>query len=702
MRPRHLLLCAVVLLAACGGGDGGGRTEVTVHGATDFTAPPCDGCRAGVLTGTVAIDGRPLADAAVQVTDAAGRGAQARSDAAGRYRIELGPLGGTLVLEARGEDAGRRVVLHALQGADETRYGRRAIHLTPLTTLVAAEVLGGDPQALVARGEVQPERITERALQAAETRLQALLQPLVDAAGVTGDVDLRSSEFATGSALAQALRVVRVQPAPAGGRITLVGAGGEAVFDALGTPATPLPPPAAAPAALAAWVARIAEVETAVDATLAAWTAQLAGGLPPATTLHAWLAPGFRHAGLDADAYVDTVLRRADAPADGGYSLAGARFSGTRVLALAGDGRALLRVQVTPRAPFEAFEQTAWWAPTGNGWRLAGDGLAAAVRLRHAAVLQAAPLTPAQVQALPGVVCAPASTALGGLRCSRADSGGRLQFGDVGEGAFGMLALFEPDAADTAGDSVLTRAELLGTPSAAIARQLLLEVDARAVDPRVAPIRVRGGPLPASGVVLLPPPLTLAGPAFEHWVTSSDRDTGWPALPWGWCADDADAASCAAAWRSFGPGDRLRFELLDGAGALLATLDAALPAEPPPSAWRIADAPRHFARLQPEAETDAPTAQRVAGYGRDTAATVLRWEAPPGGALELLRSWQRRDVASVELQHRRTPLAGTAGRIDTTFDARAGWRSTWWSARLVRTDADGVRFVHTVSPANPR
>ncbi|HLL19327.1 MAG TPA: hypothetical protein VK439_11135, partial [Rubrivivax sp.] len=395
------------------------------------------------------------------------------------------------------------------------------------------------------------------------------------------------------------------------------------------------------------------------------------------------------------------------------FSLRGARFEQPRVVDLPGATGALVTFAVRPAAPFATAWHTMLMRPSAGGWQLAGDGRAAIVTLRHAAVLLAAPLPPAQLRALPGAHCALAAAALGGEACAIAGGSGglpegTLDLGESGESLFGVLGLFRAASGDTGTrlSAAATHSRLLGAPSAAVRRYLLFEVDSRAVDARVARVRVSGGPLPAGGVVLLPPPLTVNGPAFEDWMLQSDPDSGWPAVPWGWCGAETDAGTCSAQWTALRAGSLLRFELLDEAGALIETIEAALPPEPPQPPALLAEVAQRFARLEAADPTAAPGYAQVLGYGSLTSSTTLSWRPPSGASsVELQRAWQQADPTGsggVETQRSRSLLMpATPAPIVNTFVPRAGWRSTWWSVRLAATDAEGMRHVHALSPANP-
>jgi hypothetical protein len=701
-------------LAACGGGDGGGTTQVIDLTPRPPQGPACAHCTVGVLSGVAAV-GAPLGAAEVRISDAAGRTVTGRTDAQGAYRIALGDLQGSLIVQVDGLDAGQPVQLHALQSAEETAAGARAVHVTPLTELIAAEVLGAPPRALLTLGQADHRRIVERALAQAEARLLAALRPLLDAAGLPATVELRGGEFAAdGQGLDGLLEMLRIEPMGSGWEISVVGSNSLQRFD----PASPQLAPLAATADLSALRQQRQAAQVGIEAALGRLAAQFAGSnLPEAAALQAQLAGGFRHAGLDGPAYVDRVLLRRDAPDEGGFDWLGLRVEALRVLDLRSDGAALARWRAVPRAPFAAQEQRMWFLPDATGWRLAGDGASARVALRHAVLLAPAGLDEADLQALPGLSCSSDATAPDGARCTLPSGAlglpvaGLLDLGARGDGAFGVLGLFRADSGTATARHAAAAAHSLrwGQASQRLQRQLLFEVDAREVDARVARIRITGGALPADGVHLLAPALGVNGPVFEHWPLALDTDTDWAGRPWGWCAPAVSASACQLAWQAMRSGAVLRFELLDAAGQLIDTVERTLPPEPDAAALQGASALPRMARFDSgAADSFAPHYAHVLALGDTRLAARLRWQAPAtdGATLQLRLHWQRADAlgqGGTENRHRRLALsASTNAPLDLVFDARVGWLSTWWSARLDTTRDDGLRYLHVLAPGNPQ
>jgi hypothetical protein len=707
-------LCAAsMMLAGCGGGDGGGSTQVIDLTPRPPQPPACAQCAAGVLSGVAAV-GAPLAAAEVLVVDASGRSVRGSTDAQGRYRIPLGDLQGSLIVQVDGLDAGAPVRLHALQSAEETAGGYRAVHVTPLTELIAAQVMGLPLRPLLARGLADHRRIVARALEQAEARLAATLRPLLDAAGLPAMVDLRGGDFAAaGQGLDQVLDLLRIEPMGPLWQLGVIGSGQMQPFD----PASPQATPLSVPANTSALPQRRQAAQEGIEAALGRLAAQFAGSsLPGAEALQAQLAPGFRHAGLDAATHVQRVLLRRDAPDAGGFDWLGMRVEALRVLDLRADGAALARWRWVPRAPFAAQEQRMWFLPASGGWLPAGDGGAARITLRHALVLAPAGLDEPALQALPGLQCVADAATPGGESCSSRSSAtgaalaGLLDLGARGDGAFGVLGLFRADSGSVAErlSAAAAQTRRWGAASARAQRQLLFEVDAREIDDRVARIRISGGALPADGVHLVPPALTVNGPQFEHWPLAVDDGTDWAGLPWGWCLAGTPAGDCSRAWDAMHGGAVLRIELLDAGGGLLESVELPLPPEPEAQALGSDAAGERMAHFDTgAADSFAPHYAQVLGLGDSRLGARLRWTPAPGpAALTLRLHWQRADTLALggrEERHQRVALdAATPGPLDLRFEPRSGWASTWWSARLDTAPADGLlRYIHVIAPTQP-
>ena len=706
----------MALLTACGGGDSGGRTTVVDAQAGDAQAPACDQCAPGIVTGTAAI-GQALAGAQVSVHDDTGLLASTTTDSSGHFRIDLKGHGQAprkaLLVELVTQVAGEPVVLYNLQSEEEAQAGKRALHLTPLTTLITADVLGASPQSLLARAEIDWRRITRRALRDAHTRVQGVVQPVLDAATMPATIDLRSSAFvADGTGLDTVLDLIQVDAAQGGWTVAWkAGATQTRFFDPASPSASALP---AAPARAAELQLGLQDAHAQISTLLQRLSAQFAQGMPAAGALSPYLSADFLHSGLDATDYTRLVLQRQDAPDDGGYSLVGARWDELLLVQLTDAQHAVVRFRIQARPPLGSRTETMRMVKGTAGWQLQGNGANAAIHLRHAIVLGPATLTTQTVRDLHGAQCvADARALLSGTWCSTPGgtkglpAGGSLAFGDPAEVSFGALAIYR--AGSTVAEQrqvAAAHSRLVAMPSAATQRYLLMEVDAREIAPRVARVRARGGALPSGGIELVAPTPTVNGPAFDHWTLAIDENTGWAGIPWGWCEATVEPTDCKVAWSGMRSGASLTFDLLDIDGAVIATQSVTLPPEPGMQDSRPGNP--GFARFDLAA---TPASQpRLAQLMDDTGQAMLidwPWLKPVGAqALHAELTLQRGDLTAAggtEFIRRRAFLDASAegARLAWALPARSGWGAQWLGARLTATDALGVQRTHFIAPSNP-
>ncbi|WP_348754696.1 hypothetical protein [uncultured Aquincola sp.] len=721
--PRLRGLPAIALLAAmlagCGGGDGRGEDQL---GAPQ-PVQRCATCVAGRLTGTVSL-GQPAAAAWVRVIDAAGAQATGRSDDSGRYDLDVTGLTGPLLVQALVHSGGRPALLHG--AALATEAGRLEVQVTPVTELIVADALGGHPADLLDAGRAELARLGA-SLTDSESRVEALLRPLLDALGVDGGIDLRTASIGPGGPLAQALAWLQVSAVDQGYAVQQ-GADGPSLLLAPGGPAGTAALAAPTPQALADWRAGQAAMP-AVQQRLQQLASSFGSGLPEPAALRAWLTDDFLHAGLDAAAYVDRVLRREDAATQGGYSLRGVAFDQLRLLAVGEGGRRLqVAWRVRTAAAQHSWDERMWLRLGDAGWQLAGNGLGGRVRVRHAAVLGPRAQTGDEVRRLPGVVCAIASVVLSAQtreRCAieggtiGTPAPGWMDLGGPDEAWFGLQALYRSDA-DSAAQRLADYAahsRILGQPSARVSRHLWLDVDAWQSDPRAVQVRVEGPGLPASGVLLYRPPAGSSGASFTLDPRGEDP---WRGVELADCAAVPGSGSCAAGTVLPGTGSGYRFALLEASGQVLHTLEARLPSAAPDTARLLAQTAQRFARWRLQDQPAAqPTLARLLG------ATL---PAGAGDALVLSQTWlppqdPLHQAAWVELTWHRAPLppatgdpsvlrqrvllsadtaAPTVARVwETALPAREGQRTVWLSVALGATDALGNLYLHAVSPSNP-
>ena len=729
-----LLAATVWVITACGGGSSNRAPDSQlVPDGAQLAGAPCSDCQPNVLSG-VAATGGALADAEIRVFDSQGRSAVGRTNAQGRYDIAVPELRGALLVQVTGLAGGLPTQLHSASRSAEV--GTRTVNITPLTELIVAQALGGRPADLLREARVDFLRLDAVSLQQAESAVEAVVRPVLNAVGVPAPVDLRVTSFRPDrTGLDRVLDMLVLAMSPDGYRLRHIAT---ASADAIplqpgaigGAPPLPNLPGAVAQAGVLA----LAEVES----RLTDFTLLFAQGLPSAASVRPWLSDGFFDAGLGADAFIAQVMQRNDPADQGGFSLRGARWHDARLLELTDANTARIRVRISLPAPqLPQFEEM-WWIRTAQGWLLRGDGAAARVRVRHLAVLGPKPIGASALGQMTGARC-PADLFFLTMttieqRC-HIDGGsgdlplaGVLDLGLPGDPEFGQLALYrslQGDPEDRLTDHLL-HSRVLSAPSQQIERHLLFEIDARRVDARAVRAQVFGPGLPLAGLTLVPPARNAGAPVSSHWSLTSDaadaspadRDGGgddWSGVPLGWCdaaAGGAEAAECARAWATLGAGTRYHIVLQDGAGQTLGQVEAELAEAPPSAASLAAQVPALFARFDVSAQpTLQPSLARLLSSSAatpsagDTLALQLPWLPPTDPQQRMVDArvnWWRAGfppLVGQEVVRRRQIASG--GLLAVTASARPGFRTRWLVAQLWAQDPMGKLYVHFVAPNNP-
>lgn len=674
---RHALsaACCAALLAACGGGDG--KQERANVGALPeaLFAPACHACQPGMLHGQAA-EGQALTQAQVLVVDTRNQQRTGQTDAQGHFAIDVAGMQAPLLVQVsqtRSGDTPRR--WHAVVMA--TEVGRAWINVTPLTDIIATQVLQGLPGELLTLGTLNLRRVDAANIRAAESAVTDRLGPLLNAAGVASDrVHLRTQAFATDQqGIDQVLDNIVVFMAHGGLQWrTLQQADADALTasgDGEGGSPTVLP---------AAIADKPAQALAQAQALLDRWRQALAGSSADGGAAHSLLTPDFLHQGMDAQRYIARAQSE----------WAGATWRALRIWRMPDANQIEVQVarsageagQTGPMSPAQIEHM--WLLRDVSGWRMQGDRRHAAVKVTRAHVLDAEP-------------AASTSTTAAALSLD------------------GLMNLHTPTTGDI--DTWLTeraaQSQILGRPSRRVTPYLLFEVDATRVSPQVTRILVKGPGLPGQGLSLAPPTDELAG--LANWSWSHQPDDDWPGIPWGWCPPTpaADPHDCADRWLSAQTGASYRWELLDAQGRIVQTLSSALPAQsafarlPHPSRpdWLPKLALTTHAGLQ-------PTLGNLADTGSPWRQSGLRlpvWQMP---------AWPASDVTPTELRlkvHGTANVAGTvltrqvrqpllrtpASGIDMATVLPPGLRPIWADWQLHSRDPWGNAFVHVLAPYNP-
>lgn len=187
---------AGLFLAGCGGGGGGGGSLPPLTSTT--------------LSGTVA--GGAAVIGTVLITDSKGATKTANIEANGHYSFDVSTMTGPFVLKAAGTVGDSSVTYYSAATAADIGG---TVNVTPFTNLMVsniaaqlAETYFSNPANIATLGTL----ITSDKLIAAETALQAKLQPVLSALGISDSIDLLRSAFAADhSGIDAVLDLVKVE-----------------------------------------------------------------------------------------------------------------------------------------------------------------------------------------------------------------------------------------------------------------------------------------------------------------------------------------------------------------------------------------------------------------------------------------------------------------------------------------------------------
>lgn len=186
---------ASIFLAGCGGGGGSPETPVV---------------QSTLLSGTVAGGAAVIGN--VIVTDSLGATKGVAIEANGQYSIDVKGMTGPFMLKAAGTVGNTSVTYFS---AATTADIGGTVNVTPFTNLIVsniaaqmAETYFSDPVNIAKIGTL----ITPEKLVAAETALQAKLQPVLTALGISDSIDLLRTTFAADhSGMDAVLDLVKVE-----------------------------------------------------------------------------------------------------------------------------------------------------------------------------------------------------------------------------------------------------------------------------------------------------------------------------------------------------------------------------------------------------------------------------------------------------------------------------------------------------------
>ncbi|HJV94564.1 MAG TPA: hypothetical protein VJ608_00950 [Albitalea sp.] len=698
---RTPLASALLLaLAACGGG-----------GSDPGPVQPqvCSTCTPGTLSGTLA-SGAPLALAEITVIDAVGTRVKATGNAAGGYKLDVATLQAPFVIEVLANVGGETVLLHSFATADDV--GKNAINVTPLTELITATLLGGNPATLLAAGSADFSKLNAAAIAAAEAALEARVQPVLAAAGV-GAVDLRTTEFHPDhTGLDKALDALHLATSGNGYVVSLVAGGGSITVDPSAPgDASALPAPPAG--ALDSLVQGLGEVRT----MLSQFASQFAGSVPSEATLTPYFDAAFLHDGQNRSDFINKVLRKVVSDAEGGFSYQGVSLDALCVTRWIDADTLELAFRVKFRKGFAPGFERLVVKRVGGQWVFLGNHQLARVHVNLSSRLKELPMPKASLLALSGV-----HSFLGSwegptytyYQRTVPDLNGNpfeLWLGREGDTNFGNFgwAGNEVTAADRKTRHDLT--QTYTTPDARVSNYIVLTVDTARVSADVAAVVVTGPGLPSGGLTLEPP----IRRARDHWVFKGDS-YDWNAFNAERCAQVDNASNavpgCGLNWGAISKGSTYTFTFKDGSGNTLGTLSDSLRSQPVSEATAYAQRNALFPQLQVDT-AHALTIQNVFddanGPFLPGKSVPLAWTVPTQAGFRLIglgftvqtaTNAGHTDYPLFLPMYDSNPLASvpTSATLSPTHPVAPNW--VWTTLNGV--DAWGNVWDHELSPFNPR
>jgi hypothetical protein len=204
MKAKRIMLYLILLtittfISACGGGDGGSGSTATSTTATQSISGVAAAGAPIIGTVTLKDSSSPAVEKTVTIS----------SD--GGYTVDVTGLKAPFALRADGSVGGTTYQLYS--AATETDING-TINITPFTDLIIANMAGQVAANFYNAGDISG--ITKTALDAKITELQAKLQPVMTALGMSSSIDLLRTSFATNhTGLDAVMDVIKVTVDPA-------------------------------------------------------------------------------------------------------------------------------------------------------------------------------------------------------------------------------------------------------------------------------------------------------------------------------------------------------------------------------------------------------------------------------------------------------------------------------------------------------
>ncbi len=352
-----LATAALLSLAGCGGGGSSTPAPLTLS---------------GTVAGGTAVVGTVL------VTDSKGATNSTTIGSNGQYTIDIGTMTGPFVLKATGTVGTTTVTYYSAATAADLGG---TVNVTPFTDLIVSNIAAqlavnyfSNPDNVANIGTL----ITPAKLAAAETAMQAKLQPVLTAMGLGTSVDLLHQTFTANHAgLDAVLDLVKVAPDTATNKATLVNALTQLAIGTNDATATTLDPTPIDSAKIVGIGATTGSDYQAITAKLDAFAALFATGLPSAAAIQTSgvfdTSSNFLHEG-------STFAQFADMLANAQY-VDGWKFSNIAIALEAGGNSGTLTGTYSSNSGWGYPFQSRIVKDASKGWLLQGDGRIASFEL---------------------------------------------------------------------------------------------------------------------------------------------------------------------------------------------------------------------------------------------------------------------------------------------------------------------------------
>ncbi len=676
----------------------------------------CSTCAANTLTGQTS-SGAILTGEIVSVYDSTGTEAVGNVNSAGIYTINVKGLTPPFIVRIEGFVNGNPVVLHSPALASDV--GRNSVSVTPLTELMLL-ALGIEFEGQIKAGTVYYDRINTATVISAESLVKTFVKDVLVAAGVTGTVDLRTTEFTPNhTGLDKSLDMLQLVIASPNYQISTIFSNTPVVVNLSSAFASisPLVIPADGTSKVTAALTAASEFQTQLDLV----SAELKGAATVAANLSGFFTTDFFHTGLNASDFITTVLSQEDPPNKGGFTLKGAKLDSVQVKRIIDASNMEVSFRVVPASAYRHWTETMLIQKVTGKWLMKGDGHYAHIGVFTQSRLKETPLITAEMLALSDVT--PVDPLVVPTYYQRAikDANGapilnngfplKEWLGSPVDPSWGYIGWV--GGGITLADRVLGQQynHIYSKTNSRVSNYLRLEVSNSRVSGTVDHVLVTGDGLPVGGLTLVRSPAGYPRPYFIYQGDSFH----WEAFNSERCAQVDQVVNgvhsvpnCALNWDAISSGSVYTFTLFTSSNTTLETLTSKLAVKPYSETTLFTLKNEWFPQF------DLPTAYRfnftnmfndVNGSFMPGKTFPLVWTNPTrqGNSLGWI-SFNTQDTLNVQ-DNQSVPLYGLniSGTLPTSqsFIVNGTLPVTWAWATIIGYDIFGNEVDHEVSPNNP-